>query len=106
MKKSKEKKDDLCQQISKDGFWRTQETANAKLQGPSESKWKLALKAQIKFRQVVLKQQREDKTIFTFSQNKRQFSSRQTHNLNCIGEETLLSIVWSHVVMSCKRTIE
>ena len=36
--------------------------------------------AQIKFRQVVLKQECEDKTAFTFFQNKRQFSSSKLYN--------------------------
>lgn len=71
----KKKKLDLCLKIASDTYWRTSEEGSVKLQGLSESKRKEALKTQIKFRQFVLKQTYEDKTVFNFSQNRKQFTS-------------------------------
>ena len=77
---AKKKRDELCLQVSRDSYWRTCEVAMTKMQGLSESKKKKALQIQIKFRQSVLKQEYRDKSVFNFSQNRKQFSSAKLYS--------------------------
>ena len=76
----KKKRDELCSKISQDSYWSTEELAMTKIQGMSESTKKKALQVQIKFRQLVLKQEYKDKSVFNFSQNRKQFSSAKLYS--------------------------
>ena len=72
----KEKKLQICTQISQDGFWTLRDDAKSKLAKKScESHRKQALKTQLKFRQVVLKQTFPDKSVFQYSKAGKQLTS-------------------------------
>ena len=70
-KKEREKMITICKQICKLRIYRTKEDISlnlAKITG--EKKKQEALKAQISFRQSILKQSFLDKTVFTFQKAK------------------------------------
>lgn len=72
----KEKKHQICSQISQDGYWTSADDATAVLaKKSSETKRKQALKTQLKFRQVVLKQAFSDKSVFQYSKAGKQLTS-------------------------------
>lgn len=66
----------LCLQIAKDGFFTSREHAASELaKKSSESSRKQALKVQLKFRKVVLKQTYPDKSVFQYSIKGKQLTS-------------------------------
>ena len=72
----KEKKLQICTQISQDGFWTSRDNATLNLaKKPSETRRKQTLKTQLKFRQVVLKQTFPDKSVFQYSKAGKQLTS-------------------------------
>ena len=71
-----EMKRNLCLEISKEGFWTTKDAAVSKIKKKSsESSRKQALKVQLKFRKVVLKQSFPDKAVYQYSKGKKQLTS-------------------------------
>ena len=75
-KKEREKMITICKQICKLGIYRTKEDISINLAKiSSENKKKEALKMQIRFRLVILKQSFPDKSVYHFSKGGKQLKS-------------------------------
>ena len=90
-KNADEMKLTLCLEISKEGSWTTKDAAVSKIKKKSsKSSQKQALKVQLKFRKVVLKQSFPDKAVFQYPKGKKQLTSdKLLGNLCKLMEEML-----------------
>ena len=75
--REREKKEKLCKQISKDGFWNSDSKVLAGLAGKTESQCRKYLEVQLRFRQHVLKHPYSDKSVYHLSRNGKKLTSKQ-----------------------------
>ena len=76
-RKEQLKKESLCQKISKNGFWNSEAKMRAGLAGKSESNRKNSLEIQLRFRQHVLKQSFENKSVYCLSKKGKKLPSSE-----------------------------
>ena len=75
--KEKEKKEKLCQQLSRNGYWNSESMIVAGLAGKTESQCRNYLEFQLRFRQHVLKQPYSDKSVYYLSKNEKKLTSKE-----------------------------
>ncbi len=76
-RKEKQKKVEVCEKISSDGFWNSEARVIAGIAEKSEPNKKKCLEVQLRFRQHVLKQPYTDKSVFCVSKRGKKLSSRE-----------------------------